>query len=256
MSVARRDPDAVVIGSGPNGLVAACVLAGAGMDVLVVEAHPQRAGGAVGSEAATLPGYVHDIGAAFFPWGALSPAFRALPLERHGLHWRWAPIESCHPASDGSVAWIVREPDRHDAAFGGDSRDAERWRRVAEWYRGIEPDVIALLMGPFPSLTPLRRLGVAHAARLGRIFASSGSSPSSVTPYCSAMRWPPPAPKMCSTCPQFEQTWRLMFSTMPSTGSDTFSNILSPLSASARAMSCGVVTMTAPETGTRCASVS
>ena len=82
MSVARRDPDAVVIGSGPNGLVAACVLAGAGMDVLVVEAHPQRAGGAVGSEAVTLPGYVHDIGAAFFPWGALSPAFRALPLER------------------------------------------------------------------------------------------------------------------------------------------------------------------------------
>jgi phytoene dehydrogenase-like protein len=67
MSVARRDPDAVVIGSGPNGLVAACVLAGAGMDVLVLEAHPERAGGAVGSEAATRPGYVHDVGAAFFP---------------------------------------------------------------------------------------------------------------------------------------------------------------------------------------------
>src|SRR3954470_19393802 len=135
MSVARRDPDVVVIGLGPNGLVAACVLAGAGMNVLVLEAHPERAGGAVGSEAATLPGYVHDVGAAFFPWGALSPAFRALPLERHGLRWRWASIESCHPAPDGSVASIVRRPGERDVAFG-DSRDAERWRRVAEWYRG------------------------------------------------------------------------------------------------------------------------
>ena len=51
---------------------------------------------------------------------------------------------------------------------------------------------------------------------------------------------------MCSAWPQFEHTWMLMFSTMPSTGTETFSNILSPLRASARAMSCGVVTMTAP----------
>ena len=78
MSDARRDPDAVVIGSGPNGLVAACVLAGAGVNVLVVEANA-RAGGAVGSEAATRPGYLHDVGAAVFPWGTLSPAFRELP---------------------------------------------------------------------------------------------------------------------------------------------------------------------------------
>jgi phytoene dehydrogenase-like protein len=172
MSDARRDPDAVVIGSGPNGLVAACVLAGAGMNVLVLETNP-RAGGAVGSEAATRPGYLHDVGAGFFPWGTLSPAFRELPLDRHGLRWRWAPIESCHPAPDGSVASIVRHPDQSDAEFGS-AEDGDRWRRIAGWYRSIEPDLIALLLGPFPSLAPLRRLGTANLARLGRVFASSG----------------------------------------------------------------------------------
>ncbi len=61
---------------------------------------------------------------------------------------------------------------------------------------------------------------------------------------------------MCSAWPQFEQTWIAMFSTMPRIGMPTFSNILSPLRASMSAMSCGVVTMTAPVTGTFCASVS
>ena len=61
---------------------------------------------------------------------------------------------------------------------------------------------------------------------------------------------------MCSACPHFEQMWIAMFSTTPRIGMPTFSNILRPLRASMRAMSCGVVTMTAPVTGTFCASVS
>jgi hypothetical protein len=85
---------------------------------------------------------------------------------------------------------------------------------------------------------------------------SSGSSPSNCTPYCAAMRAPPPLPKMCSTWPHWLQTCTLMFSTTPSTRTSTFSNILRPLRASSSAMSWGVVTMTAPLTGTRCASVS
>lgn len=170
MSDARRDPDAVVIGSGPNGLVAACVLAGAGVNVLVVEANA-RAGGAVGSEAATRPGYLHDVGAAFFPWGTLSPAFRELPLDRHGLRWCWAPVESCHPAPDGTVASIVRQS---DAAEFGTSQDAEEWRRVTAWYRSVEPDLIALLLGPFPSFRPLGRLGPGALAKLAGIFTASG----------------------------------------------------------------------------------
>jgi len=64
------------------------------------------------------------------------------------------------------------------------------------------------------------------------------------------MRSPPPWPKMGSSCPQWLQMWTLMFSTTPSTGTCTFSNILRPLRASISAMSCGVVTITAPVTGT------
>jgi phytoene dehydrogenase-like protein len=166
------NPDAVVIGSGPNGLVAGCVLAGSGLDVLVLEGHPTRAGGAVGSEASTRPGFVHDVGAAFFPWGTLSPAFRSLALERYGLRWRWAAVESCHPAPDGTSASIVRGPDA--ATEFGSPEDAARWREITRWYGSIERDLIESLLGPLPTVAPAARLGPRHLARLASVFLSSG----------------------------------------------------------------------------------
>jgi phytoene dehydrogenase-like protein len=169
----QDDLDAVVVGAGPNGLVAACVLAGSGLNVLVVEANPARAGGAVGSEPATRPGFLHDVGAAFFPWGALSPAFRALPLEKHGLRWRWANFESCHPAPDGSYACIARDPDRTAAHFGSVA-DGEQWRRTASWYASIEPQLIDMLLRTFPALGPMARLGPLHLGRLSGVFLSRG----------------------------------------------------------------------------------
>ena len=78
--------DAVVIGSGPNGLVAAATLARKGWRVLVLEAQP-RPGGAVWSVESTLPGYLHDVGAAFFPFAQDSPAFADLDLAGAGLRW-------------------------------------------------------------------------------------------------------------------------------------------------------------------------
>src|SRR5262245_55315249 len=111
--------DAVVVGAGPNGLAGAVELARQGWRILVLEAK-DRPGGALYSVENTLPGYVHDVGAAFFPFSAASPAFRASDLERAGLEWRNAPWESCHPAPDGSCPAIARDVDRSAAAFGAD----------------------------------------------------------------------------------------------------------------------------------------
>src|SRR5262245_65358539 len=117
----------VVIGSGPNGLVAANVLARRGLRVLVLEANPRRAGGALGSDALTLPGFVHDVGGGFFPFGRSSPAFQALDLPGAGVEWLHARYESCHPAADGSVACIARGEAIEAAPFGS-ARDAAVFR--------------------------------------------------------------------------------------------------------------------------------
>src|SRR4051794_11674084 len=97
--------DAVVIGAGPNGLVAANVLADAGWEVEGLEAQPEP-GGAVRSGELTLPGFVHDRFSSFYPLGVASPAMRAMGLEDHGVRWRYPELPVAHPASDGSVAYV------------------------------------------------------------------------------------------------------------------------------------------------------
>src|SRR3954452_4446498 len=92
--------DAVVIGAGPNGLVAANILADAGWDVVVLEAEAEP-GGAIRSGTLERPGAVHDLFSAFYPMAMASPPMRALDLEQFGLRWRHAPLVLAHPHGDG-----------------------------------------------------------------------------------------------------------------------------------------------------------
>src|SRR5205814_8064659 len=95
--------DAIVVGSGPNGLAAAITLARAGCSVLVYEANATIGGGARAAEL-TLPGFMHDVCSAVHPLAAGSPLFKTLPLERCGLEWIEPEIPLAHPLDNGAAA--------------------------------------------------------------------------------------------------------------------------------------------------------
>ena len=155
--------DAVVIGAGPNGLVAANALGDAGWDVVLVEAQDE-VGGAVRSGEVAAPGFVSDLFSAFYPLAAASPVIRDLDLESHGLTWRRAPDLVAHAFPDGRAA--VLRGRAEDTAAGLDAcaaGDGEAWlRMVAGWQRIRDPFLDALFT-PFPPL----RAGARMARRLG-----------------------------------------------------------------------------------------
>jgi phytoene dehydrogenase-like protein len=154
--------DAVIIGAGPNGLVGAIELARHGWKVVVLEAK-DRPGGAVYSVESTLPGYWHDVGAAFFPFAEASPPLRALNLAEVGLEWLGAPYESAHPAPDGSCAAISRDPDRAKSAFGN---DGDAWLRFHRWQQSMGRRLPSALLAPLPGLGGAWRLGLGNVLPL------------------------------------------------------------------------------------------
>jgi phytoene dehydrogenase-like protein len=135
--------DAVVVGSGPNGLSAAIVLAQAGLSVLVCEANSTIGGGAR-SLPLTLPGFIHDIGSAVHPMAVASPFFRALPLTRYGLEWIQPPLPLVHPLDSAPPAVLGRTIEETAVTI---SPDEAAYRRllgplVRDW-EALLPEILS-----------------------------------------------------------------------------------------------------------------
>jgi len=117
--------DAIVVGSGPNGIAAAITLAEQGASVHLIEGNDEIGGGTRTSEL-TLPGYLHDVCSAIHPLGELSPFFRTLPLEEHGLKWISSPIPLVHPLDNGKAVWVERSVSATASNLGSDRKGYER----------------------------------------------------------------------------------------------------------------------------------
>lgn len=137
--------DAIIIGSGPNGLAAAITLARAGWSVCVYEAKA-TVGGGMRSAELTLPGFTHDICSSIHPLGKGSPFFRDLPLADYGLEWIQPDLPLAHPLDDGTAAFMDIAIDATAASLGDDAAAYRRLMQplVAHW------DAIAdVILGPF-----------------------------------------------------------------------------------------------------------
>ena len=136
--------DAVVIGSGPNGLTAAIELALHGKSVVVLEARDEIGGGTRSAEL-TLPGFLHDVCSACHPMGVLSPALRSYPLEKHGLRWLHPTASAAHPL-DNEPAVLLRRSLEETAKDVG--ADAAAYRRLFAPFLDQPHELLADLMGP------------------------------------------------------------------------------------------------------------
>ncbi|MEW6279435.1 MAG: NAD(P)/FAD-dependent oxidoreductase [Candidatus Eremiobacterota bacterium] len=151
--------DAVVVGSGPNGLAAAITLARAGRSVLVIEGADQP-GGAARTAELTLPGFLHDVGSSIHPTAVASPFFRQLPLRDHGLEWIHPDFPLAHPLDGGQAVIQERSVSRTAQRLG---RDAPAWSRLfAPLVAGFDR-IDRELTGPLTPFvrSPLRMLWMA-----------------------------------------------------------------------------------------------
>jgi phytoene dehydrogenase-like protein len=171
--------DAVVIGSGPNGLAAAIRLAEAGRSVVVCEA-ADGAGGAVRTEELTLPGFRHDTFSAVHPAAAASPVWARMPLAAHGLEWVHPEACSAHPLPDRPAALLYRDVERTARSLDVQAPgDGERWTQFVTPYLDAFDAVRETMLGGFPPIGgPVHLLlhaGPLRAAGFGRLLPGSAA---------------------------------------------------------------------------------
>ncbi|HSH46497.1 MAG TPA: NAD(P)/FAD-dependent oxidoreductase [Longimicrobiales bacterium] len=142
--MARHEYDAVVVGAGPNGLSAAVELARWGLSVLVLEAKKTVGGGARSAEL-TVPGFIHDVCSAIHPMGALSPFFRALPLDQYGLEWVEPDLVLAHPLEDGTAAVVTRSLEETARGLG---EDEAAYRRLFEPFVAQADELVRAILNP------------------------------------------------------------------------------------------------------------
>ena len=152
--------DAVIIGSGPNGLAAALTLAREGLGVLVVEAYGV-AGGGMRTAELTLPGYLHDVCSAAHPMALVSPFFRGMRLEEDGLEWVHPEVVLAHPLDGGRAAVMHRGVEETAAGLG---EDGKAWLGVFGRLRDSLPGMWGDLLGPLPVL-PRHPIGMMRFGR-------------------------------------------------------------------------------------------
>lgn len=167
--------DAVVVGAGPNGLVAANLLADAGWSVLVLEEQPEP-GGAVRHDRRVDPAFVNDLFSSFYPLAAASPVLSALRLQDHGLRWSHAPSVLAHPLTDGRCALLDRRIDTTAASLDAFAPgDGAAWHRLHEIWEQLRPDLLSALFTPFPPVRATARLALrlraAGGLRMARTLA-------------------------------------------------------------------------------------
>jgi phytoene dehydrogenase-like protein len=206
--------NAIVVGSGPNGLACAAALVGAGLDVTVLEA-AATIGGGTRTEELTVPGVLHDVCSAVHPMAAGSPFLRSLELERYGLEWCWPEVDCAHPLDDGRAGVLLRSLDDTARGLGADGAAWKRVFGVAKGFDALTDDLfrpvlhvpahpLRLVRFGIPAATPATVLArawkteqaralfggvAAHAiAPLGRPFSSAVGM--ALTCACHAFGWP------------------------------------------------------------------